>query len=101
MKVIKNYKNEMVCELVVASEIKEAEKVLKEFYYNEYRHIDPRLLPRIQGRNDENLIKKQTEIAFMDYFECHVREYYNVKGTESNAIYEALTNRVAEMEEEI
>jgi hypothetical protein len=101
MKIIKNYKNEMVCELILASEIGEAEKALKDFYYSEYRHIDTKLLPRIEGKKDEGLIKKQTEIAFMDYFETHVRDGVNVKISDRDAIYEALTRRVAEMEEEI
>lgn len=99
--IIKNHKGQLKCELTSASEIGEAEKVLREFYFNEYKDIDPKLVPHIAGRKDENLVKKQTEIAFVNYFETHVGDGLNIKMSERDAIYEALTNRVTEMEEEI
>jgi hypothetical protein len=91
---------EITCELTSAAEIKEAEIVLRKFYFDEFKNVDPHLLPRIKGR-DEKTIKEQTELAFIDYFNTHVGDGLHVKPSERTAIYEALSNRVAEMEDAI
>jgi hypothetical protein len=92
---------EITCELASVTEIGEAEAVLRKFYFEEFKNVDPHLVNRIAGRKDENLIREQTEIAFIHYFETHTTTVLHTGVTLRNAITAALNDRAAEMEEEV